>query len=469
MVIAIIIVFGYNPILRRNGAQSNGFSQTMKKISNFYVTMPDGTIKHTNPLNGTEVWTVSTRANRPHNHSKINANVLHPIENENYCDFCQSSYFKTPPEKARLIQSSENLFEKIENLSPDCLDSSKALFRRIGNLFEIVTYDYWLKNHDFHLSPAQNQWKQKYLENPAGRSHVLKMVETKLSLSGRTVEEISKLAEDEKMTLSNAFFGGAHELIIAGRHYVPNAQFDDQLCSSGELTPAEHYQFMRFTVDAMKDIYANNRYVRYVTIFQNWLRPAGASLDHLHKQLVGIDEWGASIESEMEMVRENPNIYNELVVNFSADHNLIFAENDYAVALSEIGHRYPTLAIYSKSVHTRPEEHTEEEMSGFSDLVHACHAAMGSQIPCNEEWYFSPRDAIHVMPWHLLIKWRTINQAGFEGGTKIYINPVSPEALRDQMVPKLYELRDAGKIKNLRIATECELKPNPLLYYKNAK
>jgi len=258
-------------------------------------------------------------------------------------------------------------------------------------------------------------------------------------------------------------------LILAGRHYVPGAQFDNQLCSSGELTPAEHAQFMRFTIDAMKDIYANNRYVRYVTIFQNWLRPAGASLDHLHKQLVGIDEWGASIQDEMDMVRENPNIYNELIVNFSADHNLIFAENDHAVALAEIGHRYPTLAIYSKSRHARPEELTDEELRGFSDLVQACHAAMGSQIPCNEEWYFSPRDAIHVMPWHLLIKWRTINQAGFEGGTKIYINPVSPEALRDQMVPRLYELRAAGKIQNLKIATECELKPNPLLYYLGAK
>ena len=26
----------------------------------------------------------------------------------------------------------------------------------------------------------------------------------------------------------------------------------------------------------------------------------------------------------------------------------------------------------------------------MSDLVHACHAAAGSDIPCNEEWYYKP-------------------------------------------------------------------------------
>jgi galactose-1-phosphate uridylyltransferase len=230
------------------------------------------------------------------------------------------------------------------------------------------------------------------------------------------------------------------------------------------MSDDEHYWFMLFTIDALVDIYQHNPYIRYVTIFQNWLQPAGASLDHLHKQLVGLDEWGTSIQAEVDIAREYPNIYNEAIINFSVQNNLVFAENDHAIALAELGHRFPSLAIYSKSKNARPEEHTPEELKGFSDLVHACHAAMGSQIPCNEEWYYSPRDAVDVMPWHILIKWRTVNQAGFEGGTKIYINPLSPVALRDIVVPKLYELRHKGKIKNLRIATECVLKENPLLY-----
>jgi galactose-1-phosphate uridylyltransferase len=437
----------------------------MPKFQNPYFTMPDGTLKHINPLTGTEVWTVPDRAHRPfYNRSRRPSKPIEKRDKENYCDFCFSEYFRTPPEKARLIQTSDGQYQKLEKLNPDMFESSKAIYRRVANLFEIVTIDYWAKNHGFQLSPAQTHWKRSYLDNPRGLEHVIQMIDTKLRLRGKSPEEVSTMGQEEKLRLSDAFFGGAHELIISRNHYKPGAEFDTDLYSSGEMTHEEHFQYLRFTIDAMMDIYTNNRYVRYVTIFQNWLQAAGASLDHLHKQLVGLDEWGTSIQSEVDIAREHPNIYNEAIVNFSAYNNLIFAENDYAIALSEMGHRFPTMAVYSKSRNARPEEHTEEELRGFSDLVHACHAATGSQVPCNEEWYYSPRDAVDVMPWHILIKWRTINQAGFEGGTKIYINPVSPVALRDMVVPRLYELRNEGKIKGLRIATECELKPNPLLY-----
>ncbi len=429
--------------------------------------MPDGTLKHINPLTGTEVWTVPTRAHRPFYNRPIKPpKSLLKGEKENFCDFCFSEYFRTPPEKSRLIQKSDGQYQILEKLNPDMIEASKAVFRRVANLFEIVTIDYWKKNHGFQLSPSQIHWRQSYLGNPRGMEHVLRIIDNKLNLSVQDPEGISHISTDEKIAMADAFFGGSHELVIAGHHYKPDAEYDNELFSSGEMSPDEHYRYMRFTIDAISDIYVNNKFVRYVTVFQNWLESAGASLEHLHKQLVGLDEWGTSIQYEVDIAKENPNIYNESIVNFSALHNLIFAENDYALALSEIGHRYPTLAIYSKSSHPRPAEHTEEELRGFSDLVHACHAAMGAQCPCNEEWYYSPPDAVNVMPWHILIKWRAINLAGFEGGTKIYINPISPSSLRDMVVPRLYQLRNEGKIKNIRIATECHIKPDPLLYCK---
>jgi galactose-1-phosphate uridylyltransferase len=202
-----------------------------------------------------------------------------------------------------------------------------------------------------------------------------------------------------------------------------------------------------------------------VSVFQNWLRGAGASLDHLHKQLVALDEWGASITGQIRMLREDPNVYNEFGANFAAHHNLVFAENDFAIAYAGIGHRFPTIEIYSRSRAGRPYEHTDEEIRGMSDLVRAIHAAMGNQISCNEEWYYTPIDAVYKMPWHVLIKWRINVTAGFEGGTSIFINPMTPIELRDRMVPGLYHLRDEGKVSWLRIAEECRVDPNPLKYY----
>ena len=69
------------------------------------------------------------------------------------------------------------------------------------------------------------------------------------------------------------------------------------------------------------------------------------------------------------------------------------------------------------------------------------------------------------MPWHINIKWRVSTLAGFEGGTKVYVNTVSPYGIRDRMVSSLYKLRDAGKIAgDIRIAAECAPARNTLLY-----
>jgi galactose-1-phosphate uridylyltransferase len=100
----------------------------------------------------------------------------------------------------------------------------------------------------------------------------------------------------------------------------------------------------------------------------------------------------------------------------------------------------------------------------MSDMVHACHAALGAAISTNEEWYYLPADSIDRIPWHVQIHLRINNPAGFEGGTRIYINPVTPYELRDRVVPRLYELRNAGTIGPIRIAEECVLRPNPLRY-----
>jgi galactose-1-phosphate uridylyltransferase len=427
--------------------------------------MPDGTIKQVNPFTRTEVWTVPGRGSKPlSNEIPKSAQRIERRSPEDYCNFCEANHLNTPPEKARVIWDG-NAYRILEHVPAAEYSKTRPVFRRVPNLFEIVTMDYWRLNHGYELSPRNRRWKQEYLSTEEGFSHVRNTLSLKLRLSGYSEDRLQALTREEIFHMSDAFFGGGHELVVAGKHYADYAQYDVQLYSSGEMTPEEHCQYFNFTIQSMEDIFANNRYVRYITVFQNWLAPAGASFDHLHKQLVAIDEWGQSVEEEIELVRENPNIYNEQVVNFAAYSNFTFAENDHAIALADIGHRFPTVAVYSKSPHTRPSEHSPEELRGFSDLVHAVHATMGPQIACNEEWYYCPRDCMTKMPWHILIKWRTNNPAGFEGGTKIYINPISPIALRDKIVPRLYELRDAGKIARFRIAEECSLTPNCLQYH----
>ena len=431
----------------------------------YYTVMPDGTVKQLNPFTGTEVWAVGGRKSKPiANAGKAHATSIESHEPEDYCSFCRAHYFEVAPEKSRLVRRNAG-WQQIDKLPPDKYLETVAEFRRVGNMFEIVTLEYWRKNYAYKLPAELVKWKDDYLSNPAGLKHVTDIVRYKLKQEGKTEEEIDKIPVADKLAAADAFFAGGHEQIIAQRHYKSGAQSTADLYSSGEMTEDEHFQYFRMTIDAMRDITLNNRYVRYVSVFQNWLQSAGASFDHLHKQLVAVDEWGASISNQIKMLRDDPNVFNDLAANFAAHHNLVFAENESALALVGIGHRYPTIEIFSRSDSGRPHEHTDEEIRGMSNMVHAIHAAMGSQISCNEEWYYTPVDAVYTMPWHVLIKWRVNVPAGFEGGTGIFINPITPIDMRDVMVPRMYKLRDEGKIAWLRIAEECRVDPNPLKYY----
>jgi galactose-1-phosphate uridylyltransferase len=436
------------------------------QLESFYQIMPDGTVKQVNPFTGAEVWSVAGRRNKPiTNESVREAKPLEVHSPEDYCAFCEARYFETAPEKARMVRHADGRWERFTMLPPDRYLETTAEFRRIGNLFEIVTLDYWRKNYAYKLPQAQQRWKEEYIANPIGMKHVNDIITYKLKREGRTDEQIEATPFNERLAMADAMFGGTHEMIIARHHYKPNAALDTDLFSSGEMSLEEHYHYFKLTIDAMLDMTTSNKYVRYVSVFQNWLRPAGASFDHLHKQLVALDDWGASILKQTRMIREDPNVYNYFGANFAAQKNLVFAENDFAIAFAGIGHRFPTIEIYSKAQSGRPHEHTDEEIRGVSNLVHAIHAAMGSGISCNEEWYYTPFDAVYNMPWHVLIKWRVIVPAGFEGGTGIYINPMTPIEVRDKMVPRLYKLREDGKIGTIRIAEECRVDPNPLKYY----
>nr|WP_120492203.1 DUF4921 family protein [Corynebacterium lactis] len=439
----------------------------MQANSNPLVTLADGTVKQVNPFSGTQVWTVPGRGNRPLGVKNTDPQPLTPKDFTARDSFGSDNALQTPPEKARVIRdaSAPRGFRTVTGLLPSQLHETAAEFRRVPNLFEIVTYDYWKDNYGFSPDSQTQERMDRYLADPEGREHVLAIVRTRLKAAGRPASEVEALSDEELLTRAPGYFAGGHDVIIARRHFVDGATMDNQLASSGTLTVEEHRALTSFTVESIADLYRRNRYVRYVVAFQNWLKPAGASFDHLHKQLVAIDEHGEQLDGEVELVRENPNAYNEYAVDYAARRNLIIAENDYAVAFAGFGHRYPTLEIFSKSAVCEPWKQTPEEIDGMSDIIHACHAAAGPTIPCNEEWHHRPIDLDVRMPWRVMIKWRTSNLAGFEGGTKIYLNTISPWDLRDRVVPAMYKLRDEGKISaDIHIATECECLPNSLKY-----
>ena len=425
------------------------------------VRMADGTVKQKNPLSGTEVWTVPGRADRPLASALPQAEPIDQEQHDAWCPFCQQRYLDTPPEKSRLVQRDDGSWEELVGLPADQLFDTEAQFRRIPNLFEIVSYSYWLLNHGHRPKESEHRRMAEYLASSAGYDHVMSVVRARVLAAGVSEEDFARMTETEKLRYANGFFAGGHDLIVARRHYVDGAEDASQLAGSGSLTPEEHCQYTRLTVQAMEDLYELDPAVEYVATFQNWLRPAGASFDHLHTQLVAIDQRAVQTAGELERVRKNPQIYDDILQAATTRH-LLLAQNDHAIAMAGFGHRYPTIAVWPLGPPVEPWEATEEQLRGVSDLLHAVHAATGAEIPSNEEWYHRPPDSHVPIRWRILLKWRISTLAGFEGGTRIYLNTIDPWKIRERVVGRLHELRDAGAIADMRIGEECRATPDLL-------
>lgn len=415
--------------------------------------MKDGTVKQRNPLTGTQVWTVPGRGHRPLTAPNLPNHTLSAADHTNFCAFCADRYFDTPPEKSRLVRQNDGTFVQMDALPAEELHQTVADFRRIPNLFEIVSYDYWNLNHRHYPTEAQHRRMAEYLASPAGYDHVLRVVRMKLKAQG---QDDSDLDDSQLLNLANGLFSGGHDVLVARRHFQTRATGTRGLAGAGTLSLREHSAYLNFTADTIQDLYNHDEHVKYVVAFQNWLKPSGASFEHLHKQVVAIDEIPVQISEEIEQIARRPEIYHQILA-YASRKSLLIAGNDGAVAFADFGHRFPTIAIWPLGEPRAPWEYSPGQWRDVSDVLHAVHAATGVLTPCNEEWYYRPPSCEFPVRTRILLKWRVSTLAGFEGGSRIYLNTIDPWALQQRVTKRMHELREAGTIAPLRLGAECKL------------
>ena len=129
--------------------------------------LADGTVKQISPFTGTEVWTVPGRANRPISHPVAEVRPLEEADRSHSCAFCAARYLETPPEKARVVRGADGGFERLDAVAASALFDTVAEFRRVPNLFEILSFDYWHINHGYEIPDAARERMDAYLAEPA--------------------------------------------------------------------------------------------------------------------------------------------------------------------------------------------------------------------------------------------------------------------------------------------------------------
>lgn len=177
--------------------------------------------------------------------------------------------------------------------------------------------------------------------------------------------------------------------------------------------------------------------VRWATVFKNSGPRAGASLEHVHSQIVGLDVVPPVIEAELAGIRRDPATFRRLVE--AADRGgRIVAERCGLVALVPPAPRQP---YETWIVVTEPESHFHDTSAGrvaaVADLTRDLVARLERVAPgCHYNWWLHQAplgaawdldEAGRAWHWHLEILPRLAELAGFEIGTGCHITTRSAE------------------------------------------
>lgn len=220
---------------------------------------------------------------------------------------------------------------------------------------------------------------------------------------------------------------GFHEVIIYRDHFT------------------HVYDFSADEVTAMFDVYQkrylalmNRKFIDYISIFHNYGREAGASLDHPHSQLIATPivppDIHRSIEGSTQYYHAHKRCVHCLMIEWEKeDRKRVIFENDDFIAFCPFVSRAAfEIRIFPKDHKPYFERITAEEKQQLADALSAVlkkvyHGLRNSAFnffihtsPCDGKTY----SHYH---WHLEVIPKTSVWAGFELSTGVEISTVSPE------------------------------------------
>jgi UDPglucose--hexose-1-phosphate uridylyltransferase len=222
---------------------------------------------------------------------------------------------------------------------------------------------------------------------------------------------------------------GSHEVIIESPRHV---------ASLSQLTDREADATFAAYRDRLGQLKAEGRY-RYVQIFKNVGPAAGASLEHVHSQLVALPNVPEVIEQELASSgdfyhQHQRSLLLDVIDREVAAGDRIVAQTLRFVAFCPYASRFPYEVWIAPRQHQPRFEDTQPgelgELSRLArDMIGRIERAVGP-IAYNYFLHTQPFDmpAYDHYHWHIEITPRMTKVAGFEWSTGCFINPYPPEA-----------------------------------------
>ena len=183
---------------------------------------------------------------------------------------------------------------------------------------------------------------------------------------------------------------------------------------------------------------AKDKRLKYILIFKNHRRDAGASLAHPHSQLIAMPITPKRVMEELEGAREYYNykercVFCDMINQERLENTRLVEENEEFIAFEPFAARFPFETwILPKRHEANFGNITESEVRNFArilrDILHRMYKTLDDP-PYNFMLHTAPTygEGEIYYHWHLEIVPRLTKVAGFEWGSGFYINPTPPE------------------------------------------
>jgi UDPglucose--hexose-1-phosphate uridylyltransferase len=240
---------------------------------------------------------------------------------------------------------------------------------------------------------------------------------------------------DETHIVKSESFGyaiGHHEVLVESPNH-------DEHPADAELPQLE--MVINACVDRLKELSAKP-YVKYVSIFRNYGKEAGASLSHAHSQIIAAPMVPAIIQEELDASKTFYDKNGKCVfcdlIEIEAKSPRFVCENDDFIVFT------PYASITPMAFWIMPKKHApnilslrQPEVSVFAQTLKASLKALKDLVndpPYNYGFHLvtntKAKDHYH---WHLEVYPKLSIWAGFEISTGIYINTVTPETAAENL------------------------------------
>jgi UDPglucose--hexose-1-phosphate uridylyltransferase len=279
----------------------------------------------------------------------------------------------------------------------------------------------------------------------------------------RIVENLYPVLGDDRQN-PNFSFGLQQTIDGYGRHEVI-IDHDNHGISLHEMS-AEHLALLFGAYrDRMEQLYAADERLRYVLVFKNFGPAAGGSIPHTHSQVIATPVVPENVQNKVEQSRRFFEKNHSCLFCSLIDEALTFEATIYDRESGEVRRKLdvgqyvvergqhfvaikPFASRYEWEIHILPLHHqadylqiSDEELADLGRVLRRTMARLEAVLGGVQYNYF-----LHTVPreelargggssfhWHMEICPRTSIPTGFELGSGLFVNTISPEDAAAQL------------------------------------